>query len=414
MRNKYNIRAIRKELDDYARNNAWTRFRSKLDTLQSNPELLQAIILAKSKLTSGSLLHAIVKLRSTVDSIAAIIMDLAISMATSVPMALHVQDSQLQTPLHIAVHRQQHPKMIQAFLELIVATDHQNRQTTNTNILTMMDKQGDTPLLKAARGNASYRVISLLLQYDIYHSSALIENNRKSALYYIASNELDSTCVGEHVIPRDLRLVLLETYFALQRSKGLISSVDESECWDFDSSCEAFGESSPQNGAISSIASFAIAENALCISLSIRALVACSHLLRKYAARLLQFLLERDSSLHFILTQEIDKAGNFMLHHVCMLDMHLMEDKLSAAATNALLLEQLLRLEHEDVTAAICHPNREGNLPIHLAIASQKGYVNALLARYPAPVAYCDEISRRRNEHKQQQETRDNHRALEG
>jgi hypothetical protein len=155
--NKYNIRAIRKELDDYVRNNKWSRVRSKLETLQSNPKLLQAIILAKSKLTSGSLLHALAKLPNTGDAKSAtsgsvLTMDLVISVAAGVPMALQVQDSQLQTPLHIAIDRQQHPKMIQAFLEIIVAplddaSDDTTDETSNKMKIYQISYLDDIPLL---------------------------------------------------------------------------------------------------------------------------------------------------------------------------------------------------------------------------------------------------------------------------
>lgn len=377
--NKYNVRAIRKELDDCVRNRNWNKLHSKLKTLESKPELLQAVVLSKSKLASGSLLHALVQhhhsCHPTVFSV--------ISIAKAAPQCLLVQDSRLQTPLHIAIGWDHCFEMVLLFLEIATKTHResndgespQQHQGVNGSIMTMIDIQGDTPLLKASRVDAS-QYLKLLLWYDKHQSAVLIESKRKrrTALWYVASNELRNvTKTNQFIIPEDLRHMLLATHFALQRRKE--EEVDEEE-WNM-----FWLELS---NATTNHDSCATTQSPSYISLTVRALISCGHLLGKYAVKLFDYMLASDIYRDFMISREIDSSGNYLLHHLCSND----DSTTLAVSTNALQIEQLMRQNGIDL--ALCHPNLRGNMPLHLAVTNQKGYIRDLFTAYPDALRYMN------------------------
>ena len=387
--NKYNVRAIRKDLDGFLRNRSWNKFHSKLKSLESTPEILKAVVLSNNpKQTSGSLLHAVVNNHCSCHPN---ILPSVTCMVRAAPESIFVQNKQLETPLHLAIDRVQCVDMIKLFLEiatnlednLLIESQQSSQSVGNGNILTMVDIYGDTPLLKASRVDAS-QIIRLLLQYDIIkdaekQSSVLIERKRKgrTALWYVASNELQNTTKSkEFVVPKDLKLMLIAAYFALERRKG--GEIIEEEWKELlKALCQ---ETTIREG------SSAVTQSSLDLSLTVRALISCGYLLGKYAVKLLDFVLASDIYRDYLSSQEIDSEGNYALHYLCSCEMTQSHDSattISVISTNALLLEQILR--QDGVERALSHSNHQGNMPLHLALASQQGYVRILIA--PSPTA---------------------------
>lgn len=72
-----------------------------------------------------------------------------------------------------------------------------------------------------------------------------------------------------------------------------------------------------------------------------------------------------------------------------MMDTTSSEDAVAFAPTNAVLFDQVLRL---DMTrrAAIRHPNHEGNLPLHLALVGNKGYMTNILTTFPEALQHVN------------------------
>jgi hypothetical protein len=362
--NKYNVKAVRNELDNFVRYHAWNKFRARLPSLQSQPDLLDAVILATSKSTGGTLLHALLQIPDSP-------MDLITSIETATPIAMITPDARLQTPLHVAIDRNHSATLIENLLDLDMSE--------NKTSFTMVDKQGDTPLLKAARLDVGY--LNLILRYTIHHPySVLAKSKRKQrvALWYVASNELQVTNAASADLPKDLTLMLLATYFGLQAKQGRL--VDERE-WIF--LLESLNNDSAP--ALSSTT-----ECHFDIALLMRAVLACAHLLRKYSVQILEFFIQRGFYRDFIVSQEIDDKGNFMLHRICMMDTTTSEDAVAFAPTNAILFDQVLSL---DMTrrAAIRHSNHQGNLPLHLALVSNKGYLTRIITAYPEALQHINQ-----------------------
>ena len=369
--NKYNVRAIRKELDDCVRNHSWKKFRTTLTTLRSKPELLQAVISTKhSKLSSGSLLHALVKLSN-------VPLDLVTDIATGVPSILSTTDSSQQTPLHIAIERQTVPEMIGTFLEL------------NTACLHMTDKQGDTPLLKAARGDRDIALLKLLLQKDPSRTSALLESKRKqrTPLWYVASNDLQLIHSGYEELPENLRLMLLETYFALQRKGG--SSEDDERDWIYYLEEQEWNDSQSSSRRKTQEDLLVHDNNEQRIALILKAFVACIDLLGKYAIKILEFFLKREMYANYITRQPISNYGDFLLHQLCAQPI----TRQDAAATHSLLLEQLLRhLQQYTPALVVSRPNNQGNLPLHLALrANKESFVHQLVPLFPEALQHVND-----------------------
>jgi ankyrin repeat protein len=270
-----------------------------------------------------------------------------VDIVRALPIVLTTTDSSLQTPLHIALERQSFPEIIQTFLDC------------NSACLGMTDRQGDTPLLKAARGDYDISYLRLLLQYDLQHTTALIESKRKRRLpvWYIASNDLQLIHSGYQELPENLRLILLETYFALERKQGILGDNDTEwiahlkELRDVPSSTTrgAYGQSVHYNND---------KEEQLCLVL--RAFVACIDLLGKYSVKVLEFLLERQAYQRIITAQAIDETGNFLLHQLCG---HTTAEQ-PEEGTLSILLEHVLRHTHAGID--VC--NAHGNSPLHLAV----------------------------------------------
>ncbi|CAB9506577.1 expressed unknown protein [Seminavis robusta] len=361
--NKYNVRAIRKGLDDCVRNRAWKKLSASVTALIRDPNLLEAVVLTTSKLASGSFLHGLVKQDHHEN-----VLSLATMVARAAPHALTVQDSLLQTPVHIAIARNQPPEMVDTFLRIL--SGHDDNKSLY-QVLAAQDKLGETALIKAAKGDDSSQYIPVLLRYMVQKSLGsllLIQDKRKqrTALSYAVSNELHNAYkYPQYVPPAELRLLLIATYFAVVQ-KHEQGNICDHEWTSFqqellDNSNNALDTSSTTTTTTSSD---------MVEQLTVRALVTCSHLLGKYAVKLLDFLMENDTYRQWILSQEVDQHGNYMVHLIAS-NFHVDGNDATGntTTTKALLLDQLQQRKGE-FSEAVCHPNDDGNMPLHLAIAT--------------------------------------------
>jgi hypothetical protein len=389
--NKYNVKALRKELDDCIRSRAWSRLRSRLRSIvaPANSDLCQAVVLAKSKL-GGTLLHTLVTHRHES------VLPLAVTVATAVPQALAVQDSLLRTPLHILIEVTQPRELLKAFLTILRDEEQNARERTNTReltdhrvrelsllaVLSTRDNAGDSPLLKAARGYET-QYVALLLQHDHTQGTLLVPTkkrrnspvgNDRTALYYMASGELHSAYKhAQYDIPPELRLVLIGTYFALLRQQQV--EIPDHE-WVF------FWQELDLLSTVKEDGSEGTGDENRAVPLTVRALVICSHLLGKYAVKLLDFLLENDTYREYILSREVDQQGNYLVHYVA--------NGSSDRVTTALLWDQLKQWPRE-FSIATRHANRDGNMPVHLAIlAGQWDLVHSLILDCPEALLHAN------------------------
>lgn len=380
--NRYNVSAIRRELDGHIRNRAWKRLRSKLEELSSNPELLQAVVLTnKSKLGNrGSLLHAILKHKS--ESISS----LSIFIAKSVPQCLHVQDSRDATPFHLAIESGQSTTLVESMFMELHTLEKGNSKQKLASILLATDRAGDNPLLKAAREDAIH-MIPLLLRYDNRMlSSTLLQHKRKNriALWYCVSNETQCAYkFKNYIVPRELRALLLGTFFAMRQSLG--QEIPQGDWHKFHEQLEDEKKTPSQLTRTDDSQGYKF-----CLPLLLRALVATSHLLGKLSVKLLDLMLENDDCRELILSRKIDMEGNYLLHHLCNADVRFSPDPVSARTTISLLLDLLKR--HDGALAFVVQcGNSAGDLPLHLAITNYNLYVTGdLLAAYPKAAQHAN------------------------
>jgi len=385
--NKYNVKATRTQLDNSVREKLWNKFHAKLQDLESHPDLLQAVVLSKSKLNTGSLLHAVLRHGGHPKILPSIVL-----MAKAVPQALFLEDALLRTPLYLAIDRCQDIGVVEILLEVATTkaeeksakTDPARPQRTsavtnnarNCNTLTMVAGEGDTPLLKACRLDFN-QYLKPLLRYDQpFKSAVLVESKRKrrAALWYVASNELQNVTKSKHyLLPEDLRLMLMATYFALQRKSG--QEVDMVEWSMFRSEVH------------NTLNDDDIMQSLAYIALLLKALTTCCPLLGKYAVKLMDRMLGSDNYHRFMIAENLDKDGNYLMHIVCASETTNSHEIATAmVSTNALLFEQLIRQPNIDV--ALLHSNREGDMPLHLAVSTQKGYVRDIALMSPAALRH--------------------------
>lgn len=360
--NKYNIRATRKDLDDCVRSASWDRLRRKWQTIESNPVLCQAVV--ETKLKSGrTLLHALCK-SNTHRPVA---VDIIQSIVSAVPSALYIQDAtRRQTPLHVAVGSRASLGVIECLLE--------NDPTKQT--VTMTDKNGDTPILLAARDSDYEDMTKLLVKYDQSKQSLLIEGNKRKRvpLFYVAVNEFRTTNGNE--LSEEIRFALLQTHIALIRN----TPVDQEESQQSrDSSYRAVEDEEDEDDDNSF-------ENDGCV---LEATIACTHLLGKCASRLTAIILKNNMYRRERLF-EPDAKGHLMLHRACLAKAQHFEKCLKLRDTHVDLIQSLMELN----ASSLRHCNARGELPLHLAIQTGKywGHVDSLVRAYPDSCKHCNAI----------------------
>jgi ankyrin repeat protein len=376
--NKYNVRAIRKDLDDCFRSASWKNFRSKLQTIENDKELCHAVITCQPhkmgkggrirKNLKGSLLHSLCGIKTNPP----VPTDIIEAIATAVPKSLYNQDESGRAPLHKAIDRGGRLDIIECLLEL---------DKTKQSLL-IVDKNGDTPLLLAVRSNedSAENMVYLLLHHDVSKRSLLIEGGRKkkrAPIWYVASKELRSMGDQEEDVPDELMCILLHTFEAIQGTNNhpimddplteIYTGAGRDEHWiDDDATSSTFGtESQTQD-----------------IPLLLRAMIACTHLLEKQMSKLFEFMLRRETYRRAMLSPEADEDGNLMLHHVCMTKVPEFDQKLNLDGKKA---TNLIAFLIQQAPTMLKHANAQGDLPLHLAIKTGKvwDHIESLATAYP-------------------------------
>ena len=223
--NKYNVRAIRKNLEGHVRIASWVRLRSDFLSVSADPPLAEAVALQRSK-SGGSLLHSIVtKCNRLAGQFAQTPPppDLVRDVAAAAPSALTTTWNG-RTPLMVAVGLRAPPPIISALLE------HDPEGCS----LTISDRWGDTPLLAAVKkGLADADDVATILIDKDRSGQTLLTGSRRSGrvpLWYVAAEELR---FGFHhdrddALPPALENVLLRTNAALiARERGWVGMTDD-------------------------------------------------------------------------------------------------------------------------------------------------------------------------------------------
>jgi ankyrin repeat protein len=311
----------------------------------------------ETKLKSGrTLLHALCKSNTH----RPVGIDILQSIVTAVPSALYIQDaSRRQTPLHVAVGSRASIAVIECLLE----------NDTTQQTVTMIDKNGDTPILLVAHDSDYEDMVNLLVKYDKSKQSLLIESNKRKRvpLFCVAVNEFRTT--NENELSEELRFILLQTHQALLGN----TPVDQEESQQSKESSTRAVENDDSS-----------LEDDGCV---LEATIACTHLLGKYASRLTAIIL-KNNFYHRERIFEPDAKGHLMLHRACVATAQYFENCLKLHGTHVDLIQCLMELN----AASLKHCNARGELPLHLAIQTGKdwGHVDSLVRAYPDSFKHCN------------------------
>ncbi len=368
MMNKYNIRAIRNELDGYIRHASWKSFRSRLHGLDL--ELQRAVIeyrptpngKGSKKRHAPTLLHS---LCSCVHAKPPVPVDLLESVLEACPHLLSSHRSG-KTPLSIALDRQAGPTILECLLM---------HDITRQSLYFTDNKTGDTPILQAIKQEANDDVIQLLLRYDTSKQSLLIPSKKRNRvpLFYVANQELSFVHLeeGDDEVPGELEYMLLQTYTALKIRNGELSVRDtqfrttpRATEEDLSAFCD---EETHFDDEEDDLLSDGDSEEVYCMNL-LQAVFACAHFLGdKHSISLISFLLAQIPDL----SDALDESNNTMLHHLCHAT-HVFAD--SALLEGRFMTESILQRHRPSATM----PNVEGNLPLHVALATKKPWDHVL------------------------------------
>jgi len=383
--NKYNVKAIRKELDACIRSYSWKRFRTVLKSCcppscfveadddvyvesderkEVDTSLLQAVVMDRAKSVRGTpsshptLLHALI---DKINSGACTsnsgygrraanqhpppydIIDLV---ARHVPQALLVSEGQNgRTPLLLAINRNTCPSIVESLIE----------NDAGKKSLQMSDSRKDTPII-------SYIKTADVLDFDeggIGH--ILIKDEKgermlivsgggkvKVPLYYLAARELreagllylDEAQLGEDVrIPETLRCILVKTYNVWNRQRRKYTA-REPRFYVVSRTCD-----------VPLLSVFASA-------------TAIPHFFRDFSGRIYAILLHEIKQELEILqkgeTKFVDERGNTPLHILALMQ----HDSVAQTPLDWSLWPPLI----ECYPKRLRLPNEDGNLPLHLAI----------------------------------------------
>lgn len=369
--NKYNVRAIRNELDSYIRHASWKNFRSRLQGLDL--ELRRAVVEyrptsngkgSKKRHSPPTLLHA---LCGCVHMTPPVPVDILESVLEASPHSLYATRS-AKTPLSIALDRQASPTILECLIHHDI-----NRES----LYIADNKTGDTPILQAIKQQANDDVILLLVRHDTTKQSLLIPSKKRNRvpLFYVANQELSFVDLDEDEIPGELEYMLLQTHDALKihMRESVASDVifqsarcDDEECLfgsdDNDSYDSSYEDDQEGDSLLPSES-----EEGYFIKL-LQAVVACAHFLGdKHSICLISFLLTRIPDLSLA----IDQSGNTILHQLCQ-STHVFVE--SALLQGRLMTETIIQ-HHKKSTIT---RNAQGRLPIHVGLESKKTWDDVL------------------------------------
>ena len=218
--NKYNIQAIRKELEDYIRNSRWKPFRTRFQSL--NDDLAEAVVMnhiSKNKHNKRSqkprplLCHMLCYSRQHPNSVPLPVDVLEQVIQASPERLLHITTS--QTPLAIALeHSAPYP-----IIETLILNDK-----TKKCLYVVDRKSGDTPILHAIKQELDDGIIRLLIQSDHSTRQSLLLGSKKRdrvPLFYAANQSLSYLRQDDMDVPDELQYILLQTYIAVQNTTAL-------------------------------------------------------------------------------------------------------------------------------------------------------------------------------------------------
>mmetsp|Transcript_17278 Transcript_17278/g.49498 ORF Transcript_17278/g.49498 Transcript_17278/m.49498 type:complete len:518 (+) Transcript_17278:51-1604(+) len=399
--NKYNVKAIRKDLDSCIRSYSWKRFRTVLKSCcppscfdegggpshaddgsnvkpgeradEVDTSLLQAVVMDRAKSVRGTpsshptLLHALIDKinsgsctsKSGYGRRAANQLpppyDIIDMIARHVPQALLVQEGRNgRTPLFLAINRNACPSIIESLIE----------NDASKQSLHMVDRRSDTPIISYIKTadmlDFDEGGIGYLLLKDEQGKETLMKSGGKkdeAPLFYVAAKELrgarllhlDETQFGEDVrIPDTLRFILVKTYNAWKRLP-------------------------PNESAARNLPTFDLASTSDVPLLSVFAsAISCSYLFYEFSDRVFTILLHEIKQELGIIQKEgetklVDERGNTPLH---LLMGHYFSSRWRHVSSNIFdPWNHLIECYPESLGL----PNEDGNLPLHLAILEDNG-----------------------------------------
>ncbi len=349
--NKYNIRAVRHELDNCIRFQHWNKFRARFESL--NPDLQMAVVIASSKRASTSLLHNLCGRKHVPVEVFQCVLP-------ACPESLFVTSP---TPLSWLLN-QTYPNrtIVERFLQL----------DTSKESLYKAHYRGRTPLLQAVRHpHAGLDVIRLLVEHNesgrtLWTGS--IRHPHRGPLYYLVQEEWKQALTDR--LSEELEYLLLETHLALERR-------------------EATYPTETQEEAVASAVKEKASKEQHTLQL-LHAMIACGQFMGETSAGgLVRFLI------HQLLQEEekqdrgmtIDKHDNSLLHHVCKATYSWTKPiaaLLDQRGNDSSLLDFLISCNGQTLLL----PNNQGNLPLHVALYVGKGleFVQKLVQAAPTSV----------------------------
>ena len=378
--NKYNLQAIRLEVDGYIRFCKWKALRSRLQGMDL--ELRRAVIETrpggnhreiKKNAHTPTLLHALCDRIHSTPPVPFDLLELAVEACQHLLSA----PSAAKSPLTMMLDRQASPRILECLLM---------HDTSRQSLYRHDNKTGDTPLLQAIKQQANDEVILLLVRSDTTKQSLLIPSKKRDRvpLYYVANHELSFVNLGPEDIPGELEYMLLQTHQALKIQRGespphafptreMAHSEDDLDCLCGDDLIqdEYLDEDTHavEEWILDDEGTGGQSEEQYSLQL-LHAVLACAHLLGdKHAVNLVSFLLSRLSDLSL----SVDKEGNTILHHLCQAT-HIFSQ--STLLEGRMMLETLL--ERDPNSAEL--PNFQGDLPLHVALKTTKPWCDIIVS----------------------------------
>jgi hypothetical protein len=237
--NKYNVQAIRKELEECIRNSRWKSFRNRFQNLDADLARAVAVYNASSskkhnnkkqqRSSSCSLLRHMLTYcrpqRHNNNGVVPIPMDvLELVIRASPSNALRTSP----TPLAIALEHGASLILLETILSSSSYYDDNDDDNNNTEaaVLYVSDqKHGDTPLLYAIRHGLDEVIVRLLIRSDPTRQSLLLSssrkngrNNHRTPLFYAANRELSYLRKEDVDLPFDLQYMLLQSHLAIMKN----------------------------------------------------------------------------------------------------------------------------------------------------------------------------------------------------
>ena len=390
--NKYNVRAIRKDLDDCILHAKWKQFQSRFRMI--NQELKKAIIdyqpnstnnsrkrskkqpSSSSSLSSNgkSLVHALCRC-GRFESLPPLEVFEEVIRACP-PHILSLKP----TPLSVLL---QNGKASIAAVQCLLKCDVNRQQT-----LSCIDGNGETPLLQAVKkhgstGGMGEDIVRILVQHDApRYESLLVESCHSRCrvpLYYMANHDWWFV-ENPGRLPELLEYILVRTHRALDIQTGRMQPLLEGDDLDCTDTIHVSDNRNDGSQWQDTSLETRIAETFHLLSSTI----ACAHLMgNKHTGKIVRYLLENTDHSHDLLSF-LDGQGETLLHHIAratnLFQMPMIErpspvnDKQDDDVT---IGEPVGLLEYLLTTTPHCllKYNKSGQLPIHAAIEMRKPWV---------------------------------------